>query len=231
MCFLCRSLLTRLAPAAQVVFRTRIYHCNVNSNGQICLGELCELPVPAMLQLQAGSFFPTRLSGEMLTAPTLAHADILKDQWSPALTISKVLLSICSLLTDANPRASSAGTADVWMCAVWRRDASWGPLGLTFTFGRVFRANLKPRRLCLLLKLPARLWRCHLRRRPAGGVDSSGVHRRQGETRQDCLGVDEALRSVRDPSCFAVPAAPWLFLGSKAHVSFVASHKAHSFPA
>jgi len=29
--------------------------------------------------------------------------DILKDKWSPILTIGKVLLSICSLLSDPNP--------------------------------------------------------------------------------------------------------------------------------
>jgi len=35
--------------------------------------------------------------------------DILKDNWRPALTISKVLLSICSLLTDPNPKDPLVG--------------------------------------------------------------------------------------------------------------------------
>jgi len=50
----------------KIQFETPIYHCNINSNGAICM-------------------------------------DILKDNWTPSLTVYKTLLAVSNLLRDPNP--------------------------------------------------------------------------------------------------------------------------------
>ncbi|EFA76546.1 Ubiquitin-conjugating enzyme [Heterostelium album PN500] len=88
----------------KVRFETKVFHCNISSDGMICL-------------------------------------DILKDSFSPALTIHRIMLSICALLTDPNPMdpldAVKAGLYRDNPTEYWNSARQWNKTHAGFTLAEL----------------------------------------------------------------------------------------------
>ena len=114
---------------AQVTFQTKIYHCNINS--QVCVHHIeytyIDMHTITLLKylmrsrlLQLVSLVSDVCINGGCFVQGMVCLDILKDQWTPAFSIEKILLSIHCLLQECNPGKLSSifGQALIPLCHI-----------------------------------------------------------------------------------------------------------------
>ena len=78
------------------------------------------------LEIKIGTDYPMKAPNVRFVGPKIYHPnvnlsgdiclDILKDGWAPTLSLSKMMMSICSLLNDPNPLSPlNPGAANDWI--------------------------------------------------------------------------------------------------------------------